>query len=218
MDKILAFDEQLFWWINSHHTSWLDWILWVFSQSWSWMMVMVALLIMVFGRDRKSWLWLVLGMALCFLLADQISNIIKDGVMRLRPCHALDNVRMFHTNKGGQYGFVSSHAANAFALAMYISLCYGGGKRRGSSQANMVKPNPKWIKSIICNTGNGWQSPLLPWLMMPWAAVVGYSRPYLGKHYPGDVFCGALLGLGLGALAYFVISKIRAKVSSAVVA
>lgn len=219
MEQLEALDEQLFWWVNSHHAPWLDWLLWGFSQSWSWMLVMLLVLLMVIVRDRKSWLWVVIGMALCFLLADQISsNVIKDGVMRLRPCHALDDVRMFHTSKGGLYGFVSSHAANAFALAMYIALSYGGkNKHLGEQTDNQSKGTKslkekrtlKGIKTLIRNTSNGWRSPLLPYILMLWAAIVAYSRPYLGKHYPGDVICGALLGLGIGALVYFLTTKLR---------
>lgn len=193
MEKIKALDETVFWWINSHYNTMADWTLWVFSQPWSWLIFLLAIYLLVTVRhDRKRWAWMLLGIALCFLLADQISNnVIKDGVQRLRPCYALENVRMFHTGRGGSYGFVSSHAANAFAVAMFLSLTYGGRKKV-----------------------QGHSYPWMPYILMLWSVIVGYSRVYLGKHYPGDVVCGALLGLGLGAIVYFVISKIRSRISS----
>ena len=201
MDRIIALDKELFWWINGHHSGWLDWTMWVFSQSFSWLIVLLAVFIFItLRRDRRNWLWVLAGLGLCFLLADQISNeAIKEGVQRLRPCHELEGVRMFRTNKGGQYGFVSSHAANAFALAMFLSLMYGG-KRRAESGKRKAE--------------NGKRSVLLPVLLFAWASITGYSRAYLGKHYPGDIVCGALLGIGVGALVYFVISSIRRRIAS----
>lgn len=203
MERINAIDEQLFWWINSHHTGWLDWIMWGFSAKWSWAIVILMVLVFItLKKDRKSWMWFLIGIALCFLLADQISNnAIKDGVQRLRPCHALENVRMFHTGKGGLYGFVSSHAANGFAVAMFVSLMYGGRRKEGTT--------PRKDERFWNSIGSGFRTPWIAPLMIGWAIILSYSRPYLGKHYPGDIICGALLGLGVGAVVYFVISKIR---------
>lgn len=79
---------------------------------------------------RRYGLWqvcaVVMGLALTVALCDQMSaSVFKPLFMRLRPSHA-DGVReLLHyvgTYRGGLYGFVSSHAANAFGAAMYASL------------------------------------------------------------------------------------------------
>ena len=206
MTKIITLDQTVFRWVNGHHSDWLDWTMWCFSQGWSWLIVILTAYVFITLRnDRKGWLWVLAGIGLCFLLADQIStNAIKEGVQRLRPCHELEGVRMFHTGKGGLYGFVSSHSANAFAIAMFFSLMYGGKRKAESGERR---------------TENGeFKSAALPYLMFGWAMITGYSRVYLGKHYPGDVICGALLGIGVGAAVYFAISRIRRRAASKSVA
>ena len=194
MERLNSLDTQLFWWVNSHHCGVSDWVLWTLSQAWSWAIVLVAVFIAVtLRKDKKNWWVVLVGIALCFLLGDRISVMaFKDTVMRLRPCHALEGVRMFKTSCGGLYGFVSSHAANCFALAMFMSLMYGRKSELGKARK---------------------VTPALPYLLFAWAAAVGYSRPYLGKHYPGDVICGAIVGLGIGALVYFVMSLIKRSIS-----
>ncbi len=196
MTKIITLDQTVFRWVNGHHSDWLDWTMWCFSQGWSWLIVILTAYIFITLRnDRKGWLWVLAGIGLCFLLADQIStNAIKEGVQRLRPCHELEGVRMFHTGKGGLYGFVSSVKRKAES-----------GERR-TENGERGAENGKF------------RSTVLPYLMFGWAMITGYSRVYLGKHYPGDVICGALLGIGVGAAVYFAISRIRRRAASKSVA
>lgn len=39
---------------------------------------------------------------------------------------------------------------------------------------------------------------------LPIAVLIAFSRLYLFVHFPSDVFCGALLGIAIGLLAWFV--------------
>lgn len=195
-------DTQVFYWINQHHCAVSDWILWTLSQGWSWAIVLVTLLCVSTLRYEAKRLWLVLiGIGLCFLLADRISVLcFKNVFCRLRPCHVLEDVRMFRTSCGGSYGFVSSHAANVFALATFLSMRY----RRVVSE---------YMKNKFRQKKKAALSPAaLGVLIFGWAVLVGYSRPYLGKHFPGDVVCGAMLGLLIGMAIFFTIQLIENKI------
>lgn len=186
LETLKEIDTQWFLWVNSHHTTALDWTMWTLSQHWSWAVVIVlAFVLLTLRKEPRRWWLVAVGIVLCFLLADQGSVLIKDTVCRLRPCHALEDVRMFRTHCGGQYGFVSSHAANAFAVALFLVLRYW-----------------KHVKR---------QWPLL--LLIVWALATSYSRAYLGKHYPGDLVCGAILGCIIALIVWWLTDTIEKKVA-----
>lgn len=189
-------DTQVFYWINQHHCTFTDWVFWSASQHWCWTIVIVlAFIFTTLRKEPRKWWIVILGIALCFLLSDRISVLcFKDVFCRLRPCHALENVRMFNTSCGGQYGFVSSHAANVFALALFLSLRY---RRARKKNHYTFQGSTKERKSIFT------------FLIFLWVIIVGYSRPYLGKHYPGDVICGAALGLIIGIIVFYVMKLIE---------
>ncbi len=185
LETLNNLDTQWFWWINSHHCTAMDWVMWSLSQHWCMAAVIVlAFCLLTLRYEPRRWWVVLIGIALCFLLADQGSvQLFKNTVGRLRPCHALEDVRMFRTGCGGQYGFVSSHAANMFAVAMFLMLRYWKRVKR--------------------------QWPLL--LIALWAIATCYSRPYLGKHYPGDVICGAVFGAIIALIVWWVTAVIEKK-------
>lgn len=197
MNMIQSLENDIFYWINQHHNNFFDWFFWTFSQHWGWaVMLLIFFAFTTLRYEPKRW-WLVLvGIALCFLCADRVSDILKDAFARPRPCHMLEDVRMFRTHCGGPYGFPSSHAANVFALATFLCLrCHQSAIR---FQRSTLSARPKY--SI--------HPSLFTVFVFLWAIVVGYSRIYLGKHFLGDILGGLLLGMVCGLAIFFIIHLI----------
>lgn len=155
----------------------MDTVMLKFSDTWTWfLLLLVVVFVVLRNRPLKETLLIILGIALCVLVADQISSsLIKPWVARFRPTHDPD--LMFEirhiAGRAGQYGFVSSHAANTFAVATFMSLVF------------------RHRLTTLC--------------LFAWAFVVGYSRIYLGVHFPLDVFCGGMLGIVVGYLVYILL-------------
>ncbi len=128
LERIITLDTNLFLWLNGFHSEGWDKIMWFVSGKIEWIPLYVAILAYIIYRYRWNSIAIILAIVLLITLADQVSsNLIKDNVKRLRPSHvdALKNsIHILNEYRGGPYGFVSSHAANSFALAIFLTLLF----------------------------------------------------------------------------------------------
>ena len=167
-------DQRLFLVINGFNSPFWDNIMWAWSGKLIWVPLYLAIVGYLAWKYKKKFWIIALFLGLSVALADQISvQVFKNLFCRLRPCHEplLEGlVHIVNGKCGGQYGFVSSHAANAFNVAT-ISILF---------------IRKRWYSISI----------------VIWALIIGYSRIYLGVHYPGDVICGSALGILVGFSVY----------------
>ncbi len=173
--SIKEIDTQLFLFLNSKHNSFFDPVMFWSSHKYFWIPLYAFFLFLSYKHFGKK-VWMVaLGALLVIVFADQISvHAFKNVFLRYRPCHNLALQAQVHLNGGcgGTYGFISSHSANTFALAMFLTLLF--------------KNKIKYFGLAI----------------FFWAAFVSYSRIYNGVHYPADIAVGAIVGMGIGITVF----------------
>ncbi|UYZ64032.1 phosphatase PAP2 family protein [Hymenobacter weizhouensis] len=183
-DPLYALDRWLLLAANRHHTPRLDAWMVFFTERLVWFpayFVLLVVLVYLYGR-RARLLLPLLGLSV--LLADVVSSrVFKPFFARLRPCHNPELTAALNlvNGCGGKFGFLSSHAANSFALAVFVAL---------------VLPARYRVAKV---------------LLLGWAALVSYSRIYLGAHYPSDVLAGALLGSALAWACATAYSRLAAR-------
>ena len=112
--------------VNGLHDLFQDSFWWLVTAKWSSALLLLALLWILLHQNRRHTLLVLAMLVLAVLVADQVSSgLIKHLVGRLRPTHDPSLESMVHVingYRGGLYGFVSSHAANSFAIATLTSL------------------------------------------------------------------------------------------------
>lgn len=187
METILQFDSELFQWLNSLHQPWLDGIMVFITKRNSW----IPLYCLIIGFILyKSWWKVGLIQIILIISAVGLADFVTAGIMkpffeRPRPCHEARLIQFIFVPNGcgGAFGFASSHAANSFAMATMLFLLFA----------------KSWGKYVA--------------LFFIWAAVVSYSRIYVGVHYPLDIVVGALIGVVGAILMFNIFKKLSQKVN-----
>lgn len=168
IEQLLAADEALFLWLNGFHNEFWDLIMVFFTKKNTWLplyLFTIAFLFWKFGWKKGG--LIVFATLVAVGLANTLtSEIMKPFFGRLRPCKedSLNGLIHLPHTCGGKYSFASSHASNTFAFAGMMFFALG-----------------KELKTSTI-------------ILLAWAAVVSYSRIYVGVHYPLDIVVGGLLG------------------------
>lgn len=113
------------------------------------------------------------------------------------------------------------------ALSFGICLAVSGGIKSVVNRDRPTQAYPELIRSYTYSEGKSFPSghttlafatattlalEYKKWyITLPafaWAGSVGYSRMRLGRHYPTDVACGAIVGIGSAYLSHWITKKI----------
>lgn len=128
LEIIDSLDKELLLYLNSLHSLFGDVFMWVLSAKLTWLPLIVLLLALIVKNKGRESILIILGIALAILLADQVaSSFFKPLVERLRPSRSpsiMHELHIVNNYRGGLYGFVSSHSANVFAVAVFTSLLF----------------------------------------------------------------------------------------------
>lgn len=178
MEDIINLDRQFFLYLNNLGSAPFDQFWIMVSEIWVWVPFYFILAYLLFRNFRlKSVIFIIIFIALGVTVSDQLAGIFKTGIARLRPCHDPALQPLMRSVKcGGQFGFYSGHASNSFFIAAFISSLLGRKFRA------------------------------LPFVMFSWAALVAFSRIYLGVHFPLDILMGTSVGFILGNI-FAILSK-----------
>ena len=141
LEQLLHIDTEILLAINGWHAPWADTLMWIISAKTTWIPLYLLLIGLLVWRYRQpaptpiKWLQkvpacvvMIVVIALAVGAADFIaSGILKDWVARPRPSRVPELEGVLHLVNGyksGQYGFVSSHAANTMVCALLFSMIW----------------------------------------------------------------------------------------------
>ena len=175
IEELLKYDTDLFLFLNNLGNETWDGLWQLITNKLTFIPLYAFLLVLVYKKyGIKGMIVIIICVALMITTADQLANLFKHGIQRPRPCReeTLQELMRFVVERCGRYGYFSGHAVNSMATAVFMGL--------------LLKKEYYY----------------LPFILLFWAFLVGYSRIYVGVHYPLDVLTGMVFGGLLGWIYY----------------
>ncbi len=177
LEPIKQLDTAIFLWLNSLHSSWWDTAMMLFTRKESWLLLYLLLIYVIAQNYGRQAVVIIGVLVLGVALSDQLSGLLKMLTQRPRPGHEPTLEGMVH-----------------------IVLRKGGLYGFVSSHAANVFFVWAFTKRLFRNraTSAG---------LLFWAILVSYTRIYNGNHYPLDILFGALLGVLLALLLFWLTKR-----------
>lgn len=184
LDLLTQLDTWLFLQLNGCHAHYLDKLMMLITGKWVWIpMYACALLVLIRHFGLRRALVYVLALTATIVLTDQLcSSVIRPLTCRLRPSNP-DNPLS--------------------ALAIIVDGYRGGRYGFPSCHAANSFALAFFLSLAVRNR-------MFILFLMAWATLNSFSRLYLGVHYPGDLLCGAVIGM-IAAVGMFHLAKVSAR-------
>ena len=173
LDNLIQKDQQLLIYLNNLGTNFLDPIFMYITHQINWWPFFLILIFLLLKKiSLKQFGLLVVVLALFFVFTDQMTNVVKYAVARLRPVNDPEILPHLRYLRGANSpSFFSGHASNSSGSILLIFL--------------IMKRYYKYA-----------------WVIFFFPLLFAYTRIYLGLHYPLDILCGYVFGLSSGLLFY----------------
>lgn len=178
INQLVELDKQIFLYLNSKNSGWLDPIMLILSSYELWTVMFILFGVIIFLCQKKYKIVSVIFYVLSVLLSTALTNLLKLIVQRPRPIHEEVWKGVIHNieKHSEAFSFFSSHAATTFCIATFVFL--------------------------VCKARR-----YFGYIAYVWAFGVSYSRIYVSKHYPLDVMVGTLFGILIGYVGYRLLTK-----------
>ena len=173
--------------LNGSNNLFLDNLVVTLTSAYTWILLYGALLYLVIKNNENWWkIMLIVGIVgIGLLIVDGVNlGIVKPLIARPRPLNSPE-LQGIVQSANGYYASGYSFFSSHTANAFLIAVFF----------CLLVRDR---IFSI---------------LMIAWSIMVSLTRPYLGVHYPSDVFVGMIFGSSVAVFIYFLYLRIYIRFS-----